>query len=135
VGVLDGAGYLSETVYDSAGNVSQQVRYDSVRVYVAGATVDSLRPTGVTAHTTSFQYDGANRLVQQTDYEGTVTTNSYDLVGNLTSSTHAAGSSDARTTQERYDSLGRVIAELSAQGSSLITDGMTPTQIEAIWTQ
>ncbi|HWM69348.1 MAG TPA: hypothetical protein VNO35_22350 [Steroidobacteraceae bacterium] len=135
VGVLDGEGYLSETVYDTAGNVSQQIRYDKARVYVAGATLADLRTLNVPTHTISFQYDGANRLVQETNYEGTLTTNTYDLVGDLISTTQAAGTSDARTTQERYDSLGRVIAQLSAQGASLISSGMTQGQIEAVWTQ
>ena len=134
-GVLDGEGYLTETVYDPEGNVSQQIRYDSVRTYSAGATVDSLRPTGVTTHTTSYQYDGENRLIQKADYEGTVQTNKYDNIGNLLSTTNAAGSSEARTVQQRYDSLGRVTAQLSAQGSALITPGMTQDQIDAIWTQ
>jgi len=134
-GVLDGEGYLTETVYDLEGNVSQEIRYDSVRTYSAGATVASLRPSGVTTHTTSYQYDGANRVVQKTNYEGTVETDAYDRVGNLISTTTAAGTSDARTTQERYDSLGHLTATLTAQGSSLITAVMTQAQIDAIWNQ
>jgi len=142
-GALDGEGYLTETVYDPEGNVSQQIRYDKVRTYSAGATVDSLRPTGVATHTTSYRYDGENRLIQKTDYEGTVQTNKYTTlldaqqhnIGNLLSVTNADGTSEARTVQQRYDSLGRVTAQLSAQGSALITAGMTQTQIEAIWNQ
>jgi len=135
VGVLDSEGYLTETLYDTAGNVSQQIRYDSQLSYSDGATVGSLRPTGVATHATSYQYDGANRVVQQTNYEGTVQTFTYDSVGNLTSSTLAQGTSDARTSQTRYDALGRVIAQLTPEGSSLITAGMTQAQIDAIWNQ
>jgi YD repeat-containing protein len=135
IGALDGVGYLTETLYDAAGNVSQQIRYDSVLNFFDGATVDSLRPTGVATHTTSFVYDGANRLVQQTNFEGTVQANVYDAVGNLVSSTSAQGTTEARTSQSRYDALGRVIAQLTPQGSSLITDGMAQADIDAIWNQ
>ena len=134
-GVLDGAGYLTETVYDTEGNVSQQIRYDSQLNFSPGDTLDTLRPTGAATHTTSYQYDSANRIVQQTNYEGTIQAYTYDGVGNLTSYTVAQGTSDGRTTQTRYDALGRVIAELTPQGSSLITAGMSQTQIDAIWNQ
>jgi YD repeat-containing protein len=38
IGALDAEGYLTETVYDVAGNVSQTVRYDRVLTYTAGTS-------------------------------------------------------------------------------------------------
>ena len=138
VGALDGEGYLTETVYDVAGNVSQSIRYDAPLTYSSTSTLASLKaavPTAAVRHTTSYQYDGVGRLVQQTNFEGTIETYAYDAVNNRTGVTRASGQTDARTTQARYDALGRVTAELTAEGSSLITGGMTQAQIDAVWNQ
>ena len=134
VGEIDGDGYLTQTEYDPAGNVSETIRYSTPVTYTAGATLASLIPTG-SSEITSYQYDGANRVIQETNYQGTVTQYQYDSVGNLISTTVAAGTADARTTQTRYDALGRVVAQLTAQGSALLTSGMTQAQINAIWAQ
>ncbi len=142
-GSLDAEGYLTETVYDTAGRVAQQIRYDSVRSYTAGATVASLRPTAVLMHRTDFTYDGAGRVVQETSVQGVSSPNlasvttlrSYDLADNVVSVTAASGSAEARTMQARYDALGRVVAELSAEGTAQIVGGMTQAQIDAIWNQ
>lgn len=136
VGELDAEGYLTETVYDVAGRVAQSIRYGTVRTYAANDTLADLRPAaGTPAHTSSFAYDGLGRVAQDTDYEGTVTTYAYDGADRLTSRTRAAGTGEARTRQSRYDALGRVTQELTAEGYARITAGMTPAQIEAVWTQ
>jgi len=136
VGVLDAEGYLTETAYDVAGDVSQVIRYDARRTYTAGATLASLRPASLgQSQVTSWEYDGSRRVTQETNYEGTITQYQYDSVGNLIAATRALDTSDARTTRTRYDALGRVIAELTAEGSAQITATMTPAQIDAVWAQ
>jgi len=138
VGVLDAEGYLTKSDYNADGLVSQRTRYDAPLTYSAGATLASLVntvPGGSAQHTTSFLYDGAGRLVQETNYEGTVTQIDYDDINNLVSATRAQGTSEARTTQTRYDALGRVLAELTAEGAALIAGGMNQAQIDAIWNQ
>ena len=134
--MLDGEGYLTETVYDVAGNVEQTIRYDRRLTYTAGSsTFSSLRTAaqGATSRTMSYQYDGAGRVTQETNYQGTITTYAYDSVGQLISTTKAQGTSEARTSDVRYDVLGRVIQELSAEGRALITGSMTQAQIDDIW--
>ena len=138
VGVLDGEGYLTETVYDLAGNVSQSIRYNRVLTYTAGSSTFATLKTaaaGATTQTQSYLFDGARRVTQETNYEGTITTYTYDAVGNLLSTTRAQGASEARTTEARYDFLGRVTQELTAEGRALITVGMTQTQIDDIWSK
>src|SRR6185312_11620753 len=110
------------------------IRYASAVTYTAGATLASLIPSGG-SQSTLYQYDGENRVVQQTNYQGTITQYQYDAVGNLISTTVAPGAADTRTTQTRYDALGRVIAELTPQGRAAITTGMSPSAINGIWTQ
>ncbi len=86
--MLDGEGYFTETSYDVAGHVSDVKRYDRQLTYVAGTSTyqtlhDAASLTPVTVRTTSYQYDGAGRVTQETNYEGTVTTYRYDAVGAL----------------------------------------------------
>jgi len=58
-----------------------------------------------------WDYDALNRVTAQTDQQNTVTQYTYDpLSGFLTSSVAAFGTADARTTNYKYDDLGRVIA-------------------------
>lgn len=138
VGELDGEGYLTETVYDVSGNVSQLIRYDRLLTYVAGASTLAtlkLAAAGAPTQTHSYQYDGASRVTQETNYEGTIATYAYDAVGNLVATTKAHGTAEARTTEARYDFLGRVTQELTAAGRALITGGMTQVQINDIWSR
>jgi YD repeat-containing protein len=138
VGVLDGEGYLTETVYDAAGYVASVTRYDARLTWSASSTLASLKaavPGAAVRHTTSYLRDGQGLVRQETDFQGTVNTFDYDKAGNLITATRAQGTAEVRTTQARYDALGRVVAELTAEGSTLITGTMTPTQIDQIWNQ
>jgi YD repeat-containing protein len=60
----------------------------------------------VTVHTTSYTYDGAGRVTQETDYENTNTAYTYDAIGQTIATSRAAGTSEVRTTETRYDFLG-----------------------------
>jgi YD repeat-containing protein len=134
VGMVDGDGYLTQTQYDGSGNILATIRYATAVTWTAGASVASLIPAGG-SQTTQYVYDEENRLVQETNYQGTMTQYQYDAVGHLISKTTAAGTADARTTQTRYNGLGQVTAQLTPQGSAAITAGMTQTQINAVWAQ
>ncbi|MDQ0069692.1 YD repeat-containing protein [Variovorax boronicumulans] len=142
VAEVDAEGYLTERVFDANGNVTQTVRY-ATRVNAAqlaqisaGTTVANLRPSSTPEDRTStVVYDKLNRISQQTNYEGTVTQYAYDNAGNLVGTTSAAGTSEVRTLNARYDIQGRLTGELSGVGSALLTGGQTQAQIDAIWAQ
>lgn len=137
-GELDGEGYLTEHVYDADGNRTQSVRYATK---VSGAatdvsTVADLRPAASAADQVSrWVYDGGNRVIQDTNAEGTVTQRSYDSVGNLVKTVVAAGTSDMRTLVSRFDVQGRLAGELSAEGGALLTGNQTQSQVDSIWAQ
>jgi YD repeat-containing protein len=146
VGELDAEGYLTETVYDVAGKVTQTIRYDKVLTWSASSTLASLKTQANTSpvastRTTSYQYDGAGRVTQTINYQGTQGNLAYDSVGNLISSQIATGTGEARLTQIRYDLLGRVGRELSGEGSQALATFMaanpsaTQAQIDAVWDQ
>ncbi|MDQ8021661.1 MAG: LysM peptidoglycan-binding domain-containing protein [Moraxellaceae bacterium] len=132
-GALDGEGQLSERVYDLRGNVVEEIQYAATGLaYDTFARLKQQVANGAFLKTVR-QYDGANRLTRETGSDGTVTEFRYDSADRLISTTRALGTLEARTTQARYDAMGRVTAELTAQGSALITGGMTQTQIDAVW--
>ncbi len=141
IGELDGENYLTETAYFEDGKIRQSIRYHRVLNFTEGtSTFATLKAeaaaAGAITHVTSFEYDGAGRLTQTTNFENTITKVDYDLADNVVATTQALGSvRDERTTAARYDLAGRVTQELSAEGRALITAGMAQGDIENIWTR
>lgn len=87
----------------------------------SGKTLRSERlsgPDGVI--TTSFEYDGIQRLVKVTDTEGNTTTSVYDMGDRRTEVTHPASGKTTFT----YDALGNVLTKQTAElakGDKVIT--------------
>jgi YD repeat-containing protein len=142
-GILDAEGYLTATVFDAAGNVAERTRFDQVLAWSAAATVTSLRAqvaASIVRERTTYTYSGAEEVLTEVFSRGTAsaaasvtTAYTYDDGGNVLSVTRAVGTPEARTTATRYDALGRIIQELTAEGRALITASMTPAQIDDIW--
>ncbi|MDB5856274.1 MAG: rane protein of unknown function [Herminiimonas sp.] len=131
---VDGEGYLTERVYDRSGNLTLLVRYATPVKELAAETLATLRPTSTREdRSTRFVYDALERLIHSTDGEGAQTAYAYDNVGNLLSTSHAAESGERQTVSARYDAQGRLTAELSAEGSALLTGDQTQQEIDAIW--
>ena len=74
--------------------------------------------------TTTFEYDGIQRLVRVTDTEGNVTTSTYDMGDRRTEVNHPASG----ITSFTYDALGNVLtkqtANLAKEGDSNLCDAM-----------
>ncbi|MES2489414.1 MAG: DUF6531 domain-containing protein [Pseudomonadota bacterium] len=132
---IDVQGYLTTYLYDLAGNRTQQVRYSKAVSY-SNQTLSTLitaASTPTTDQTTKWEYDALNRVTKQTDYQGTITTYSYNTAtGFLDAQTSAAGqkdalnNNDARTTSYQYDDLGRVTNAINGKGSAaLASSGAT----------
>lgn len=83
------------------------------------------------------QFDALQRLVrEESQPDNLVTTYTYDSVGNLVRTDQGAGTAELRTTQRRYDALGRLIGELGPRGAAALAQlgsGITPAQTEDIW--
>ncbi|MGC4061891.1 MAG: hypothetical protein QM749_13995 [Aquabacterium sp.] len=160
VGTIDAEGYYTTFQYDAAGNKTSEVRYKN-RV---GNAYDGKTPPVVVAQTiatlpgttafvrsdledqyTSYTYDADNRLLTSTEQPiGLTTSYTYDKIGNVTKTVRAVGvAADERTSQRRYDVLGRVTAELSGTGSKALADWLAAnasatqdvkdTQTNLIW--
>jgi RHS repeat-associated protein len=87
-------GGVTQSVYDSNDNI--------------------LSRTDANSHTTTYQYDTQNRLINATDPLGNVSSTTYDPAGNRLSTTDANG----HTTIYQYDSLNRRIAETDPLGNT-----------------
>ncbi|MGE4240202.1 LysM peptidoglycan-binding domain-containing protein [Ramlibacter sp.] len=132
VGVVDAEGYLTEHVYDLAGNLSEKIRY-ATRAN-AGATLAASRPSAQAGDQRwRFTYTARGELATETAPDGTVTRHMYDSVGQLVETTRAWQTKDSRTATRRWDLQGRLVAELAGTGSSLLALAATPAAVEAVW--
>ena len=138
-GQIDALGTLTQTFYNPRGTVDHVTRYATSvgNAVAAGTLVDAIRPASTSSDTTtSYVYDADDRLTSSTDAAGSVTSDAYDAnTDELLSSTTDSGRADAATTQTRYDAMGRGVATLDGVSSALITAGMTPSQVDAVWAQ
>ncbi len=106
-------GTVSLYKYDGAGNLVQQVNYDS-----AGEILDSFgyvydnkgRNTTVTSNagTTSYVYDELDQLTKETRPDGKVYDYTYDEVGNRLTMTVTPSGGSATTTTYHYDNANQI---------------------------
>ena len=103
--VDNGSHALVTTVTDALHNV--QATYTNG----SGKTVKSIQHSGPDGEiTTTFEYDGIQRLVRVTDTEGNVTTSVYDMGDRRTEVSHPASG----ITSFTYDPLGNVLTKQTA---------------------
>lgn len=112
-----GSRALVTTVTDALGN--KQATYTNG----SGKTVMTRQLSGPDGEiTTTFEYDGIDRLVRVTDTEGNVTTSVYDMGDRRTEVNHPASG----ITTFTYDALGNVLtkqtANLAKEGKSITYD-------------
>ena len=115
--VYNGVRALVATVTDALGN--RQATYTSG----SGKTLKTEQLSGPDGTiTTTFEYDGIQRLVRVTDTEGNVTTSTYDMGDRRTEVVHPASGKTTFT----YDALGNVTskqtANLAGEGKAITYD-------------
>uniref|UniRef100_UPI00402A2256 RHS repeat-associated core domain-containing protein n=1 Tax=Prevotella sp. TaxID=59823 RepID=UPI00402A2256 len=101
----NGSHALVTTVTDALHNVQ------ATHTNGSGKTVKSIQHSGPDGEiTTTFEYDGIQRLVRVTDTEGNVTTSVYDMGDRRTEVSHPASG----ITSFTYDPLGNVLTKQTA---------------------
>ena len=142
VGMLDGAGYLVEFVYDSFGHLQRQIGYAaptsaSDRLTGSLATLRASADDEPTKDANSyFYYDAQGRNIGVLNAEGYLTETRYDLAGNVyqkvrhqnqianntSFSTMVAGATGVKDqiTIYGYDGAGRLTSELNFEGTPSI---------------
>ena len=103
--VDNGSHALVTTVTDALHNVQATHTNGSGKTL---KTIQKSSPDGEI--TTSFEYDGIQRLVRVTDTEGNVTTSTYDMGDRRTEVNHPASG----ITSFTYDALGNVLTKQTA---------------------
>ena len=115
--VDNGSHALVTTVTDALHNVQ------ATHTNGSGKTLKTIQKSGPDGEiTTSFEYDGIQRLVRVTDTEGNVTASTYDMGDRRTEVNHPASG----ITSFTYDALGNVLtkqtANLAKEGKFIIYD-------------
>lgn len=95
---------LVTTVTDALGN------RQATHTNGSGKTVKTVQQGPDGEITTSFEYDGIDRLIRVTDTEGNVTTSTYDMGDRRTEVNHPASGIMSFT----YDALGNVLTKQTA---------------------
>lgn len=135
-GMIDGEGYLSETIYDTAGNITQTIRYaNPAQTWFSGATIADVRPTGSSGRSAVNTYNELNQLTSSINHEGSITRYLYDNIGNLLQTSVADASVEQRDLHKRYDVYGRVTAELSTRGAELLSMAQNQSEMDSIWNE
>ncbi|MEU0586502.1 LamG-like jellyroll fold domain-containing protein [Streptomyces sp. NPDC006132] len=126
---------LESNTYDAAGHVAKQVTgggktTQTFTVDALGRTTSSvLDPAGL-SRTTTYAYDGDDRVKEQTQtISGTkklTTSSEYDPAGNLTEQTVTDGTT-THTTTGTYDDRGLPLTTVSARGNVTGADASAHT--------
>lgn len=135
VATVDAEGYLSETVFDEAGHARAERRYANKLVVRADDRLDDLRSRAGVARETRTSFDARGQAVLQVNAESTITRFSYDAMGRLVATETAAGTSEVRENNARFDVFGNLIGELGGEGSIHLMDGMSEAELDAIYAQ
>ncbi|EJM49994.1 RHS repeat protein, partial [Pseudomonas sp. GM48] len=139
IGSVDDKQFVTETVYDEATNTQKTVRYATAyTAAISDATVFSTIKTVVAAGavqiaTTAF--DDQGRVARRVAIDGTTTAYEYDSAGRLVREIQAQGSTEERSTRTRYDAFGQTIGKLLGEASARITTGMSDNEVAAIYAQ
>ncbi|MFJ4376069.1 hypothetical protein ACIP1T_26080, partial [Pseudomonas japonica] len=139
IGSVDEQGFVSETLYDEAGNTRKSIRYATAyttALHVASSFA-SVRAAvqGGGGQVTITVYDDQGRVAKRIAADGSITLYEYDAAGRLVRETVAAGTAEERSTRTRYDAFGQTLGKLLGEASGKITAGMSEAQIAAVYSQ
>ncbi|MBD9477439.1 putative Ig domain-containing protein [Pseudoxanthomonas sp. PXM02] len=134
-GVLDAQGYLTEWIFDEAGNARAERRYSNALTWASNDTLATLRSRAGSYREQRMAYNALGQVQTQTNAEGTVTRYTYDEAGRLVKTEVAQGTSEVREGHLRYNAFNELIGELSGEGALQVLPGMTEAQLDAVYAQ
>ncbi|WP_212801038.1 RHS repeat protein [Pseudomonas sp. St290] len=139
IGSVDEKQFVTETVYDEAGNTQKTIRYATAyTAAISAATTFATIKSGVVAgaaQTATTTFDDQGRVALRVATDGTATAYEYDSAGRLVRETQAQGTTEERSTRTRYDAFGQTIGKLLGEASARITTGMSTSEVAAIYAQ
>ncbi|WP_266157646.1 LysM peptidoglycan-binding domain-containing protein [Dyella silvatica] len=118
-GVLDADGYFTQYTYDQNNRQLTSTRYGTV---VSAANRTSLVAitavlAGTAAETTTRSYDTYGDVLSAQNAEGTVTQYAYDSMGRVLQESVAPGTTDARIMGTTYDAFGNIASTTDGVGA------------------
>uniref|UniRef100_UPI000466D10A RHS repeat protein n=1 Tax=Pseudomonas kilonensis TaxID=132476 RepID=UPI000466D10A len=139
IGSVDEKQFVTETMYDEAGNTQKTIRYATAyTAAISAATTFATVKIGVVAgaaQTATTTFDDQGRVVLRVATDGMATAYEYDSAGRLVRETQAQGTTEERSTRTRYDAFGQTIGKLLGEASARITTGMSDAEVAAIYAQ
>jgi YD repeat-containing protein len=120
IGVLDGEGYLSQIVYDMAGQKVQEIAYEKqTNVDRAASTFNALKTNvagGFGDRVTRYVYDGQGLLRYQVDGLNQVTQYDYNQARQVKRTTVFAGSL-AATSDYTFDNIKAMVIQANLEAN------------------
>lgn len=126
IGSVDERGFLSETIYNDAGNAQQSVRYMTAVTVSSGDTLAALRSVSGQAQTTTTEYDVLGRVFRVKRFDNVTTRLEYDTAGRLAREVRDAGGTQERATRTRYNAFGETTGTVGGVGDATL--GVNPTR-------
>jgi large repetitive protein len=131
VAQVDAGGYLITTVHDETTHITTTVRYATALTSTqlaaltgseSVATLVGLLGGNTANQQSSTTYNADGQIATATAVDGTMTTNSYNLVGQLLSTTvtPATGQGVARTSSATYDAFGDTLTRVDGNHATTI---------------
>ncbi|WP_281286431.1 calcium-binding protein [Pleionea sediminis] len=123
VATINAEGYLTEHQYNEHGQKTATIQYATPINYQEGQTLDDIRPAySDNDHQFSYEYDQLGRLIGETDWRQGKTEYVYNKMGQRIETTHKdmTGVVSDRTTQNRYNEKGQLIATFDAESVKAI---------------
>ncbi len=118
IGAVDERGALTETVYNEQANTRQTVRYEEFVTAGASDTLATLKGrVGAEKQIVTVQFDDFGRVSTTTDPHGTVTRYVYDAAGRLIRQVSAEGTSEERATLMRLNAFGELTGTVGSEGA------------------
>ncbi|WP_298302998.1 LysM peptidoglycan-binding domain-containing protein [uncultured Erythrobacter sp.] len=128
VGALDGEGYLTETVYDAAGQKIEEIAYAQLTDPALrnngefSALRSSAAPSSPSNRSAHFVYDGQGQIRYTVDALGQVSSMSYNEAGRLVETTvHATAISEGDYTYDAVKAKVGAIANANTDRTSTTT--------------
>ncbi|WP_298333308.1 LysM peptidoglycan-binding domain-containing protein [uncultured Erythrobacter sp.] len=128
VGALDGEGYLTETVYDAAGQKIEEIAYAQLtdpalrNIGEFSALRSTAAPSSPSNRSAHFVYDGQGQIRYTVDALGQVSSMSYNEAGRLVETTvHATAISDGDYTYDAVKAKVGAIANANTDRTSTTT--------------
>ena len=130
IGTLNPEGYLTESVYDAAGQKVRDIRYTIVTRDGYRETQslrwlrDRVAPDAAVHQRTNYVYDGQGQLIFTVDDDFKVSQFNYNVAGKVTDFLQYDGTIDPGTTDFSYDNIRAVVID-----AGLYSQGARPPQL------